>query len=108
VHWFDPEGVQWRDGPVAGPERIRQLMAPSFARPDFRLTWTPVASGMSPAGDLGYTIGRSRATWTDAGAAAPPYCGSYATIWRRQADGSWRVLFDAGWELSCAPAGGAG
>jgi ketosteroid isomerase-like protein len=107
VHWFDPEGVQWRDGPVTGPERIRHLMAPAFARADFRILWTPVASGMSPAGDLGYTIGTSRITWSEDGVPAPPYCGSYATIWRRQVDGSWRVLFDAGWQLECdaKPAG---
>lgn len=101
VHWFDPEGIQWREGPVTGPERIRELMAPAFARPDFRILWTPLASGMSPAGDLGYTIGSSRITWSDGGVPAPPYCGSYATIWRRQADGSWRVLFDAGWQHEC-------
>jgi len=102
VEWFDAEGTQWRAGPVTGRERIRHLMAPSFARPDFRIDWAPVASGMSPAGDLGYTAGTSRITWTGAdGAPAEPYCGIYVTIWRRQTDGAWRALFDAGWQQSC-------
>jgi ketosteroid isomerase-like protein len=106
--WFDPEGVQWRDKPVVGREAIRALMAPSFAAPDFRIDWAPVASGMSPAGDLGYTVGRARATWKgEDGAPAPPYCGTYVTIWRRQANGDWRALFDTGWDDRCPDQPGA-
>jgi ketosteroid isomerase-like protein len=104
VEWFDAEGAQWRDGPIVGREQIRHLMAPTFARTGFRIEWAPVASGMSPAGDLGYTVGRSRATWMDKdGKPADPYCGVYVTVWRRQQDGrTWRALFDNGWPEPCS------
>jgi Domain of unknown function (DUF6265) len=41
----------------------------------------PVASGLSPAGDVGYTVGRERAS-------------ARVTIWRRQDGGTWLVAFD--------------
>jgi ketosteroid isomerase-like protein len=108
IEWFDPEGSQWSKGPVVGKERIRHLMAPMFARKDFRFLWEPVASGMSPAGDLGYTVGRARLTWTtDSGAPSPPACPIYITIWRKQPDSKWRALFDAGFPGDCAGAPGA-
>jgi ketosteroid isomerase-like protein len=108
IEWFDPEGGQWNGGPMVGHERIRHLMAPMFARKNFRFVWDPVASGMSPAGDLGYTVGRARLTWTtDDGAPAPPDCPVYITIWRKQPDSKWRVLFDAGFAGDCAGAPGA-
>jgi ketosteroid isomerase-like protein len=56
-----------------------------------RLDWAPIASGKS--GDLGFTVGK--ATFT---AARPQdsWHSTYVTIWHRQADGSWKVLFDTG------------
>jgi ketosteroid isomerase-like protein len=56
-----------------------------------RLDWAPIASGKS--GDLGFTVGK--ATFTG----AKPDDGwrsTYVTIWRRQPDGAWKVLFDTG------------
>lgn len=93
VEHFEPEGAQWDDRPVVGREAIRALMAPVFARPGFRLDWKPVASGMSPAGDLGYTVGTAIGSATG----RPSFTTVYATIWRRQPDGSWKVYFDVGW-----------
>jgi ketosteroid isomerase-like protein len=56
-----------------------------------RLDWAPIASGKS--GDLGFTVGK--ATFTG----AKPEDGwrsTYVTIWHRQPDGGWKVLFDTG------------
>jgi hypothetical protein len=89
VEWFEPEGWQWgKDGPVRGPEAIRAFMAPLLGAG--KLDWRPVASALAPGGKLGYTVG----TWTFAGERAAR--GAYVTIWRRQPDGSWKVLFDTG------------
>ena len=91
--WFDAEGAQWSDEPVVGRDAVRALMAPVFARPGFRLEWKPTSSGLSPAGDVGYTIGNGVGT----APGRPPFHTVYATIWRRQADGTWKVLYDVGW-----------
>jgi len=103
VDWFDADGAMWDDRPVTGRDRVRAFMAPTFSRDDFHITWSPVASGLSPAGDLGYTVGRAHAAWR-AGPGDPtsPYCAVYVTIWRRQPAATWRVLFDVGFPGPCA------
>ena len=71
-------------------------MEPLFAK-GVQIEWAPVASGLSPAGDLGYTVGTSRYTAPDAsGARVETGRGSYVSIWRKQSDGGWKVLFDTG------------
>ncbi len=95
VSAFDPTGAMWsrrKKARIEGHDAIRETMTPLFAN-GTRIEWQPIASGMSPAGDLGYTIGTSR--FTNA-AGEETHAGAYVTIWRRQADGSWKVLFDTG------------
>jgi ketosteroid isomerase-like protein len=92
---FDPAGAMWgrrKKARIEGHDAIREAMAPLFAG-GTKIDWQPIASGLSPAGDLGYTVGTSR--FTDA-AGNETHAGSYVTIWRRQLDGSWKVLFDTG------------
>jgi ketosteroid isomerase-like protein len=47
-------------------------------------------TGVSRAGDLGYTYGRARAPEADP--AADP--GGYLRIWRRDGGGEWRLALD--------------
>lgn len=55
---------------------------------DRSLKWWPVWAGISQSGDLGFTTG--------------PYTsgeqrfGHYFTVWAKQADGSWRWIYDGG------------
>jgi ketosteroid isomerase-like protein len=56
-----------------------------------RLAWAPIASGKS--GALGFTVGK--ATFTGA-RPEDGWRSTYVTIWRRQPDGTWKVLFDTG------------
>jgi ketosteroid isomerase-like protein len=60
------------------------------------LTWKPSQAEVSSSGDLGYTWGRYE--YRDRAADGKPIVetGSYVTIWRRQADGSWKVVLDGG------------
>jgi ketosteroid isomerase-like protein len=60
------------------------------------LTWKPSFASASAAGDLGYTWGRYE--YRDRAADGRPVVetGTYVTIWRRQADGTWRVALDGG------------
>ena len=78
------------DGPA-----IRATMAPLFEK-GTRIEWAPIASGLSPAGDLGYTIGTSRFTAPGpGGGVVETHRGSYVTLWRRDGTG-WKVWFDTG------------
>jgi hypothetical protein len=97
VKWFDPEGVMWRGdaiGRVQGKDAIRETMTKALDDPAHRLEWSPAASGLGPGGTLGFTVG----TW-DYIETSPRKVlgrGAYVTVWRKQPDGTWRVLFDTG------------
>lgn len=79
---------------VSGKENIRKALGPWG--PDVSLTWTPVKAEMAASGDLGYTYGTYvfKANGKD-GKPVTSY-GKYATIWKKQTDGSWKVIMDTG------------
>ena len=79
-----------------GIEHIRAGIAPAFADTSWHLTWEPTMAFASAAGDLGYTLGTWKSTRIAANGAERVSTGKYVTIWRRQADGSWKVAFDGG------------
>jgi ketosteroid isomerase-like protein len=61
-----------------------------------RLTWTPVGADVSASEDLGYTYGtyEFRALGKDGKPVAEH--GKYTSIWKKQKDGSWKVVLDMG------------
>ena len=61
-----------------------------------RLTWSPVHAEMAASGDLGYTYGtyEFRSIGKD-GKPTVEY-GKYVSIWKKQKDGSWKVVMDMG------------
>jgi ketosteroid isomerase-like protein len=100
---FAADGMVWRaEGTLRGHDAIRKDMAPLLSDPDARLTWEPVTSVMSPAGDLGFTVGRSRLLRRGHGGQMEERARfTYVTLWRRQAwrqqaGGAWKVLWDGG------------
>jgi ketosteroid isomerase-like protein len=79
---FRPNAVNAKDFLAAGEDQ------PGL------LEWEPAFADVSLAGDLGFTTGpwTLRETVQDTVIAA----GTYATVWRRGADGVWRFLIDLG------------
>jgi ketosteroid isomerase-like protein len=61
-----------------------------------RLTWTPVGADISASGDLGYTYGTFE--FRSNGKDGKPVVnhGKYTSIWKKQKDGSWKVVLDMG------------
>ncbi len=89
VKHFDEHGAMWRkDHRVEGLDEVRTSAAKTLGAGALR--WEPVASGAR--GDLGFTLGA--ATFTEPG--GRPEKLTYCTIWKHEADGSWKVLFDIG------------
>jgi ketosteroid isomerase-like protein len=64
--------------------------------PTASLTWKPMQADASSAGDLGYTWGRYEYRERAADGRVVVETGTYVTIWRRQPDGSWKVVLDGG------------
>jgi ketosteroid isomerase-like protein len=84
------DGVLFRPRPVAG----KKWMEERPARPGV-LTWRPSFADVARADDMGYTTGpwefRPQAL-TD----KPVAFGHFVTVWKRQADGKWKVAVDLG------------
>lgn len=76
---FEPHGVMARKetGRVGGRDAIRAALMTAFPGGAFRVERAVTASGLSPAGDLGYTVGPT-----------------HAAVWRRQPDGAWLLAYD--------------
>lgn len=81
---------------VRGRQAIADLMRPAFDSEGFSLLWEPTEADVSLSGELGYTLGRYERTAVDSDGSEVSSTGKYVTIWKRQADGSWRVIVDIG------------
>lgn len=61
-----------------------------------RLMWTPVGADVSWSGDMGYTYGTFEFHSRDKNGKPMVDYGKYTSIWKRQKDGSWKVVLDMG------------
>jgi len=94
VAFFDEQGSMLSpNDPIAtGKAAISKLIAGDFTFGD--LTWQVDKAGVSKSGDLGYTSGRYKFSFKDPSGKPATDNGKYLTVWKKQADGSWKVLFD--------------
>lgn len=92
--FFAEDGINFQPHPTNTREAIRKRPAPAL-RPPITLNWEPVYGDVSRAGDLGYTTGPY---WlTDQGPEhGPTRHGYYFSVWKKQADGTWKVALDLG------------
>ena len=75
--------------PARGIADFQKYWKELFAKPDFELTWKADKVVIAPSGSIAYTSG----TWS----MGKNGTGTYLAVWRKQTDGSWRVLVDAAW-----------
>lgn len=59
-----------------------------------RLEWKPDFTDVSASGDLGYTYGTYTLTLMDSLGAERKQAGIFHTVWKRQADGTWKFVWD--------------
>ena len=60
------------------------------------LTWAPVHADLAASGDLGYTYGTYEFRSKDKDGKPAVSYGKYASIWKKQKDGNWKVVMDMG------------
>lgn len=70
------------------PVKAHDLYGSRPDRPNPPLVWWPVWAGLAASGDLGFTSGPATFDGKPA--------GYYFTVWRRQADGDWKWVYDGG------------
>jgi ketosteroid isomerase-like protein len=95
VSFIADDGVLFRPTAVRGKEWLAKNPAPAPSDKRPWLSWYPAVAQMAAAGDLGYTSGpwEFRPDINDAKAVA---FGNFLTVWKRQADGSFKFAIDLG------------
>src|SRR5215467_10398695 len=96
VAFFDEKGAMLpSNAPIAdGKEAISKLLTSYFALPDLKVSWHVDRASVARSGDLGYTSGAYETTFYDPAGKTVSDKGKYVTVWKKQEDGSWKVLLD--------------
>lgn len=61
---------------------------------DVNLNWTPDFVDVASSGDLGYTYGKYVFSARDTSGKLIETQGVFHTVWKKQADGKWRFVWD--------------
>ena len=94
--FFDNEGSMLApNSPIAtGRDALTKLIGSAFAIPDYKLSWHANKVGVARSGELGYTSGTYDLSYKDASGKTISDKGKCLTVWKKEADGSWKVLSD--------------
>lgn len=90
------DGVMMRNNQVIkGHSAMDEYFEASRSNPNkVLLTWAPDFVDVASSGDLGYTYGKYTLTITDTLGKEQQAEGIFHTVWKRQADGSWKFVWD--------------
>lgn len=90
IEFFADESVSFQPDPGPARDRLRKQPPPPPGRPAF--AWEPRTGDVAASGDLGWLTGPVRSPQADGSIRH----GCYFSVWKKQADGSFRVLLDIG------------
>ncbi len=92
LEFFADDGINF----TPAPTNTKAFFRPQPNRTDRVLQWQPLYGDVSQAGDLGYTTGPYTLENKSAPATQRFSYGFYFSVWKRQADGAWKVAADFG------------
>jgi ketosteroid isomerase-like protein len=97
VSWFAEDGaiIQQGMGEIRGHAAITSAVG-YLDDPLVSLTWEPARAEIALSGDLGWTTGTYVYQSGDSLGTQTRSEGLYVSIWRRQPDGTWKVVMDLG------------
>jgi ketosteroid isomerase-like protein len=101
--FLDPEARFVTGGVARGPEEIGQGWAGFFEADGPRIIWRPVIVEVVANGTLAISRGPYRLTTVAEDGSLRHAWGTFNSTWRLNADGAWRVLFDAGGDHGKTP-----
>ena len=96
VAFFDESGSMYAPGApqATGHEAIQGLFTQLGSLPNLEFSWKATHATVSASGDLGYTVGTYEMGFDDPKGKHMKENGKYVTVWKKQADGSWKVIED--------------
>ena len=89
-------------GEIRGREAVAAAWKPLYEGAEAPFSWKPEVATVLDSGNLGLTSGP---------VLAPDgrRIGTFTSVWRREPDGSWKIIFDRGCpDCECPPAAAAG
>jgi len=97
MSYYAEDAVELPNGAdlIQGKESIAKGMS-FLDQKDNHLTWTPVHADVAASGDLGYTFGTYEFRSKDKNGKPTVEYGKYASVWKKQKDGTWKVVMDMG------------
>ena len=95
--YSDDASVFPSNAPIAtGMEAIGALWSQVFETPGFAVSWDISKLEVSRAGDLAYGHGTYEAMVNDAAGNPVTERGKWVGVWKKQADGQWKLVADIG------------
>jgi ketosteroid isomerase-like protein len=94
-YWAD-DAVVMSPGqpPIKGKKAIREMIESTSKIPGFKISWEPLSVVVSKSGDLAYMIEQNQITVNDSLGNPLTEFNKSVTIWRKEADGSWKNIVD--------------
>ncbi|HEX8152747.1 MAG TPA: hypothetical protein VF698_06475 [Thermoanaerobaculia bacterium] len=93
IRYFADEGIEFAPGPVKAKERAAGRPAQTKPFPA-TLYWEPVYGAIARSGELGFNTGPWR--FRDNKGERADAFGYFFSVWKKQADDSWKVVLDLG------------
>jgi uncharacterized protein (TIGR02246 family) len=95
--YADDAVLFWPGAPmVRGQTAIREFMQAFLSMPAFSLSFETAEVDVSRAGDLAYSYGTNRVSLVGPNGKRMQDRGKYLTVYRKQPDGTWKVVADIG------------
>jgi ketosteroid isomerase-like protein len=93
LEYFADDAIAFSPGVVPAKDGLRKQPSTPFSIAE--LVWEPRTGDVAASGDLGWLTGPSTSINRKPAEPVTRY-GCYLSVWRKQADGKWRVFIDVG------------
>ena len=93
--WFADDAVSLSNGKPVLLGRGAIAAGAQWEPAAYQLTWTATGARMGPSNDMGFTWGHYEGRSKDRNGEPIVVTGRYMTVWKKLADGTWKVVLDA-------------
>jgi ketosteroid isomerase-like protein len=94
-YWAEDAAVMMPNEPLlSGRQKAKESLTAMVADPNFSLSFQNTRADASKGGDVVYTVGTYSMTISDKDKKPVTDKGKYLTVYKKQADGSWKAVAD--------------
>ncbi|TDJ33497.1 MAG: DUF4440 domain-containing protein, partial [Gammaproteobacteria bacterium] len=93
---IDENAIFTSGAPLRGRAAIGEGWKGFFTEDGPTLVWEPTSAEVRPGGDIGVTHGPYELSSKNEGGVTHTGQGMFFSVWERQDDGSWKIIFDSG------------